>query len=517
MIIKNEAELLPNFLRHAEGLYDEICVIDTGSTDRSVSILDAAGARVAHRAWDSDFAAARNASLDMARGEWILYLDPDEFVSPQLHDEVRQILGNDQIGAATLRFRNPLPNGHIHEARLLRMFRNDPSIRFVHRIHEDATDSIVASLRERGQKIVGLNASVLHVGYDKRHAAKRNKKDRDLQLLRLAVQDDPRDFYARYRMLDLARFWNDKSLWKSLALAEQKNLNSSDSHLLNFLLTINGAEYIGLIADGAFDREPKGTLQFITSWLPYLAPSAGIEMRCGEMCELIDRFEQAATHYLRSTQMEKTTRNLQIATTRPLMGLARIELSRNNPSAAIQWVNAALETNPRDIEACLSAIGLHRILGGDSSVKVFVAQHERANGQTEELQHALGEDALIRRSPSEAVEHFSKATGNAPHGMAGIRYAQSLLANGQLAQVREVARQLSQEIPEASLGILVCDLIEGRDTNLTLDMEPEDADKALRSWLSMLQQPSATNTLNREMFRCNASAVAALFPCVSEI
>ncbi len=84
MILRDEEELLPRFLEHARGLWDELVAVDTGSTDRTPRLLAEAGAKVLHRPWTGDFSAARNASLEAATGEWALVLDADELVSPGL-------------------------------------------------------------------------------------------------------------------------------------------------------------------------------------------------------------------------------------------------------------------------------------------------------------------------------------------------------------------------------------------------------------------------------------------------
>lgn len=78
MIARNEAQHLPECLACLERWVDEICVVDTGSEDGTPELARLAGCRVAHRAWDDDFAAARNASLDLCSGDWILVIDPDE-------------------------------------------------------------------------------------------------------------------------------------------------------------------------------------------------------------------------------------------------------------------------------------------------------------------------------------------------------------------------------------------------------------------------------------------------------
>jgi GT2 family glycosyltransferase len=63
MIVRDEEHNLPAFLASAEGLFDEIVVVDTGSRDRTIEVARAFGASVAEFAWVDDFAAARNAAL----------------------------------------------------------------------------------------------------------------------------------------------------------------------------------------------------------------------------------------------------------------------------------------------------------------------------------------------------------------------------------------------------------------------------------------------------------------------
>ena len=78
MIVKDEEAHLGCCLESVKGLVDEIVVVDTGSTDRTVEIARQYGARVFSYGWHDDFAAARNVSLSHAGADWILVLDADE-------------------------------------------------------------------------------------------------------------------------------------------------------------------------------------------------------------------------------------------------------------------------------------------------------------------------------------------------------------------------------------------------------------------------------------------------------
>jgi hypothetical protein len=75
LIAKNEERFLGQCLASVKDLADEIVVVDTGSTDRTVEIARSFGAKLGYFEWSHDFSAARNAALELATGDWILVLD----------------------------------------------------------------------------------------------------------------------------------------------------------------------------------------------------------------------------------------------------------------------------------------------------------------------------------------------------------------------------------------------------------------------------------------------------------
>ncbi len=94
LITRNEESNLPACLQSLAGLADEIVVLDSVSTDRTVAIAEAAGARVAgHRC--EGFGAAKQRALEMATGSWVLSVDADERVTPALADEIRGVIASE--------------------------------------------------------------------------------------------------------------------------------------------------------------------------------------------------------------------------------------------------------------------------------------------------------------------------------------------------------------------------------------------------------------------------------------
>ena len=98
VITKDEEENLPRTLHSVEGLLrelgGEIIVVDSGSTDRTLVIAAAAGARIFHEPWKG-FAGQKNSALDKATGDWVLSLDADEPLEPASAGEIRTLLASD--------------------------------------------------------------------------------------------------------------------------------------------------------------------------------------------------------------------------------------------------------------------------------------------------------------------------------------------------------------------------------------------------------------------------------------
>jgi len=92
MIVRDEEENLPHCLESVRGIFDEVVVVDTGSGDRTAEIARAFGAKVFEFAWVDDFAAARNAALEHATGDYAFWLDADDVIEPEQRGKLVALL-----------------------------------------------------------------------------------------------------------------------------------------------------------------------------------------------------------------------------------------------------------------------------------------------------------------------------------------------------------------------------------------------------------------------------------------
>jgi hypothetical protein len=92
VIVRDEQERLPACLRSLT-FCDEVIVVDSGSRDATREIARAAGATVVEHPWQG-FAIQRNVAMDHATGDWVLEVDADERITPELTAEIRAFLAD---------------------------------------------------------------------------------------------------------------------------------------------------------------------------------------------------------------------------------------------------------------------------------------------------------------------------------------------------------------------------------------------------------------------------------------
>lgn len=92
VLTKNEERNILEVIANARKVTEKILVVDSGSTDKTVELAEANGARVIYRKWDNDFATQRNFALEHVDTEWVLYLDADERINDELAASIKKEL-----------------------------------------------------------------------------------------------------------------------------------------------------------------------------------------------------------------------------------------------------------------------------------------------------------------------------------------------------------------------------------------------------------------------------------------
>jgi len=243
MIVRDEANWLPACLESVRDIADTIVIGDTGSTDNSVDIARTYGAHVLDVPWTHDFAAARNAVLAQAPGDWLLHMDADENLDATGARAIRTLVNDDGCGADAVevmlanysddirawRWVASPPNDPNARGRagyiavpLLRLFRNRRGFTYREPVHENITESVIAHGGVIGQ---AHQITIHHHGFGQ---GRPEKAARYLAIASAKTEQRPRDPKSWH---DLAEQLVSMDRADDARVAAQKALALDPTHL----------------------------------------------------------------------------------------------------------------------------------------------------------------------------------------------------------------------------------------------------------------------------------------------
>lgn len=199
IIAKNEEKMLPDCLKSIKDVVQEIILVDTGSTDNTISIAEQYNCKIIKSRWNNDFSEKRNIAIDNASCPFILIIDADERLTNP--EELVKTIKNakPEIGGWLIQVTSEAAreNGgaDIYISTLLRLFRSHPEVRFSGIIHEQ----IIEPILKLGWKLEATQIHFKHLGYALSPNEMRDKQKRNLELLNKALENNPTDGHLLYQ------------------------------------------------------------------------------------------------------------------------------------------------------------------------------------------------------------------------------------------------------------------------------------------------------------------------------
>lgn len=287
MIVKNEEDVLGRCLKSCDRIFDEIIIVDTGSSDRTIEIAKQFTGRVYKFEWIDDFSAARNFAFSKATGDYIMWLDADDVLLKKDHDALLKFKEefDPRVDAVMLKYNIGLddkgrPLMTYYRERIVRrsggFYWNDP-------VHE--------YMVIHGH-VVNADIAVTH---KKVHptSARRNL-DIYLKMLKEGKQFTPRNTLYFARELS-AHGMNDKA-----AEQYEKFLSGDEGWVEDQISACFELSYIH-----QSDGEDRKMLQILLRSFLYTAPRAEICCRIGEYFLNKNDFNTAVFWYTTALNLEK--------------------------------------------------------------------------------------------------------------------------------------------------------------------------------------------------------------------
>ncbi len=195
LIVKDEIDYIEKCLQSLKQYVDEICVVDTGSTDGTIEILQKYECSIYHFDWCDDFAKARNFCLENAKHDWVLSIDADEHIREFNIDEVRKFATDKNVKKIG-KIKMLLPSGnHINvTSENIPRFFNKKYIKFDRPIHE----YLVPAGKYFIPQYIELPISAYHYGYLTEVYEKKSKNEKYENLLKKCLLDKYDPYLQRH-------------------------------------------------------------------------------------------------------------------------------------------------------------------------------------------------------------------------------------------------------------------------------------------------------------------------------
>lgn len=195
MIVRNEEKKLNRCLSSLKPLMEavssELIITDTGSTDHTVEIAQKYTDRILHFQWCSDFSAARNTGVSIARGEWLLVLDADEWLAdaaPVIHFFRSGECDRCNSAVMTVRNYSNAENTEYDDSYSNRLIKTFPGMHYSNAVHESIPIKMPLNM---------IDAVLNHDGYVYHSKEEREQHEgRDMKLMKQELQKNPDDIKA---------------------------------------------------------------------------------------------------------------------------------------------------------------------------------------------------------------------------------------------------------------------------------------------------------------------------------
>jgi len=196
MMVKNEEKNLERCLKSLQPIRDvvdsELIIVDTGSEDRTVDISRQFTDKIYFHAWENDFSAMRNISINYATGEWIFIIDADEELeSYQPMVDFLQSAQRKKYGVVAINAKNIVntEDSHAYSSMIgFRLFKNDGYFHYEGAVHNQANF--------KGETLAMPEVCLLHYGYIANDKELMERKFlRTSTILKQELEKDPKNIY----------------------------------------------------------------------------------------------------------------------------------------------------------------------------------------------------------------------------------------------------------------------------------------------------------------------------------
>ena len=395
MIVKNEERFLGQALRSVFDAVDEIVVVDTGSTDRTIEIAKSFGAIVVEREWRNDFAWARNQAIDAASKRWIMCIDADEELTVQSKPALKLLKSAPAYrNGAWVRILNKsddyLGTGEMSHS-LIRIFPNDAAIRFRGAIHEFPTI---------GDSPTGIDAviapvSIVHHGYVKEIVEQRDKGARNMAIVRAAAEAEPDEPFHWFNLGSTAFLVDDFDTAREALEKMRSMVGTQKRGFIPNGLAVLAETYCDKLGDAAKGEEVSRDALAVA---PHYANA---HFQLGKALVAQGRFAEAREAYEAAIDdgnyvSQQFVVDNQVSIWKAHSEIGSTYVAEKNDEKAMEWFDLGLKNSPKAEPLHLNrAKALERLGRIEEAIATYRGVYEMHGSEQSSVEYV---NALLRHS-----------------------------------------------------------------------------------------------------------------------
>jgi glycosyltransferase involved in cell wall biosynthesis len=492
MIVKNEAANIARCIESYKEIVSEIIVVDTGSTDDTVAIAKSLGAKAFYYQWNNHFANAKNFAIDQAHGDWIIFLDADEYFADNMARHIpwfiqRAVKDGDEAIACKLVNLDAENGGVLNDMFQVRIFRRHKSIRYQNSIHEALT-------KKNGGKIATLTAdpaqlAVYHTGYS--DSLSRTKMARNLPLLlaELEKAPQPRTYQYlsdSYLILDN---WQEAIRYARLFIDSGANIPGYNAKPYQNIIT----------ATAQVTQNPVVIYREIAAALARFPHHPIFRFYLGRFLHRAKRYEAAYTDYQTAATLQTNYRDIE---TNPMQAsladmyssLGEIAVERQRPDDALAHYVAALQIDKYQEQGFAGLMRLVQPFPTEDIVGLLNSFHNvESEADLDFLVEQLSDFTLPEVLTYYAMLRLKKFDKE------DILLLYTLLANGQYAQSFTVIKDCHSESPDGFAEVLLVAAGLLSEQTEYIDWTCEQVTAPMQRLLRALLSQEATGLSNEDI------------------
>lgn len=358
IIAKNEEKTISKAIKSVKDFADEVILLDTGSTDKTIEIAQKENIKVFNYKWDNSFANARNEVLKYSNMDWVLMLDADEYINIEPRDSIKPLLENlNRNKVYQVKIVNFLDKNIISEKMehyVPRLIPNHKGIKYIRDIHEYP----VYNNNSNVETDILHSFHINHSGYLKENVTEKDKIKRNRDILEKSIEENKESLIDYFY---LSENYKEENNYKKVIELSKKVIKLSKRYI--DYDNIVKLSKINLIESYLVEKNYKKALETSELYKNDLSNRSDYWFLLGSIEFYLNDFDKCIEYQKKALSFRDEdiypSIDIGVITWKPLSLIAESYLKKNDFENSILHLKKCIKENPQNIDFYIRIIDIY--------------------------------------------------------------------------------------------------------------------------------------------------------------